>query len=142
MTTMPYTCPLCGLKSSAEYDSDFVKKAEFWKSLLHCDRCADYRARIVSLRESCKALAMVYLTHRFLVHKVEPQFEQRIRAGLIEKTKAIAFAACNHWKRTMIWEPDFVQQILDQPDKVELIVNLYVRSIQKMRIEKQDALIL
>lgn len=126
---MTYTCGLCGKPGEAEYESDMVHNIDRWVSILHCNRCADFRSMLRKLRENCKRLTVL----RWQLQKFGKMTEDRettIRTQLASLTKAISQLVCTHWRVAIVWEPDFVNQMLNFPDKTEFIVNHYAEMIK------------
>lgn len=119
-----YTCPCCGKPGTAEYDPEYVREIGKWKPMLHCDRCADFRSELSRLRESAKRVCMIILTTGEI---------SKSRDKLTEITKKISNVVCNQWRVTNVWEPDFVNQLVDQPRQSDTIINLFARGIRKMR---------
>ena len=149
MTTMPYRCRMCGRAGEAAYDDEFVVKAEYWKELLHCDRCGDFKERFLFLRERTSNVAIAFWAYQ-TTNRLDTELENRLREKLVRLTRQIVEATCRHWRVMAEWSPDFVQMIVEQPRRAEFIVNFYAKGVRKdsplllqiadAQTEKQNAL--
>jgi hypothetical protein len=103
--------------------------------MIACNRCADYRARISSLLDSIRVACLSYIqAHNSPERKaMTDEFMDKTRATLRRLTQAIAATACRHRGINTIWEPDFIQQLLDMPDKSNKVVATYMKFIGKAK---------
>ena len=113
---MPYVCTFCGAPGVAKYQSEFIAKADFWKSILCCNRCGDYKSKLRSLTDAVSAECM------------EMRFGKKtdmIRATLERLTKAIATIVCAYHRIPNTWSFDFVDQLMERPDSSGRIIRAY-----------------
>ena len=129
MNMIAYKCPLCGKDGRAEYDPEGVNQLEHWKKLLHCNRCADFMVELRSLRERARQISMAHMTLQ-KTGKLTEERRSELRSKLSEATKAIAGLVGHQWSIVPVWEPEFIDQLLEFPDKSEFIVNQYARMIK------------
>lgn len=129
LASIDYTCGLCGKPGQAQYKPEMVHKLERWVSILHCNRCADFKVMLRKLRDNCKRLVILRWQLQ-KAGKMKQDQEALVRKEIEDLTKAIAQLVCVHWRVGVVWEPDFVNQLLDFPDKAEFIVNQYAHLIQ------------
>lgn len=134
---LEYICKFCGSKRVLECDipSDCPPLAmEKWKQMLVCNQCADYeRGRrdtedlIAKQAFSLKALRMGNLKEERI-----KELEERCRRNLTVLTKKYAGLVCRRKNHHLVWEPEIVEQIVDNPDKCLAVLDFYVRNLAKI----------
>jgi hypothetical protein len=93
--------------------------------LAACNKCADYYERVRSIGEAICAAAFESRCAK------KSSSLERNRKTLETLTKGYAAVVCGHFKKVLMWEPDFVQQIIEHPDRTALILRLYRKGIAK-----------
>ena len=58
---------------------------------------------------------------------------ERIRIKLAKLTKKMAEVVCNHWRKPLYWEPDFVDQLVERPMHSSKICAVYVRMVRRLK---------
>lgn len=129
-TKLTYNCKLCGKPGETHYDETMVHRLERWVSILHCNRCADFRSMLRKLRENAQRIVIIRWQLQ-KAGKATKETEERVRNQIASLTKAIAELVCVHWRIEVVWEQDFAEQLLDFPDKAEFIVNQYANMIKE-----------
>lgn len=127
---MPYTCPMCGIPGVAQYESEFVENAEFWSSILHCNRCADLKATVMKLTDRAVHCAVSFCTYKN-TGKLTNEIEKEIREKLSVVTQEVAHASAKRFRTLNRWQYDFVNFILENPSKTEKFIRQYVVEDQK-----------
>lgn len=136
-TRIEFDCKFCG---SHRVLDTFVPDdcpplaLEKWKQMLVCNRCADYeRARrdtedlVAKQAASLTAIRMCNLKEERL-----KELEERCRRNLVLLTKKFANLVCGRNRCTLIWEPEIVEQILDDPKECRSVLSHYIRNLSKM----------
>jgi hypothetical protein len=97
--------------------------------MLACNRCADYRSRMSSLLHSIRQTCLDYIQafNSTAQKAMTEEFIAKTRATLSRLTQALAASACRHRGINTIWEPDFIQQLFDMPEKSNKVVAAYLR---------------
>lgn len=134
LSTLTYNCKMCGQPGQAKYDSDtpqpWVNKL---KALLTCDRCYDYISVRNKLRSDIYKCAMRVKTVRDRRIVDMDEVLKKCRRDLLDLTRSFAKLVCGHYKRPFLWEPEFVDQLMDLPDKAIKILKLYEENIKSRR---------
>lgn len=133
-----YTCKICHRPRIAQAEdcpSEWVLKLA---PLLTCDPCADKRGKYV---KAISAIASLCSQVEKLNHwkwtdgkKGEDEKNDRIkplRSGLVVATKNYAAAVAKIQNLSApVWMEDFVDQLIEMPDKVALILSVYRKGIK------------
>ena len=124
------TCKFCRCQVAFEIEPE---GEEFYRAKLlgsaACNRCADFEEDIRPPTSAIRSLAFA----------LECQSNQRpneehvdaIRNRLTVQTKIFAKRVCDFHRKVFTWEPDFVNQIMEQPGKVSLILRWYRNAMTK-----------
>jgi hypothetical protein len=128
-----YICKFCRKTGTAFYDRSCPPlRLEIWKTMLACDRCADYQTgyrRIAgAIRFVCETLIQICDSTKSDEIKNEAwKFAQRKIDGL---TKAFAEHVCKFWHKPVQWEPGFTECILKKPADCVSTLSWYVRNVK------------
>lgn len=133
-----YTCPMCGKPGQAEYFDDVPINLDYWVKLLHCNRCADYKALMMKLQSDLSKQCWNYVSETG-IKKTKQDRKQNFRNSIIKTTQSIARNVCGYYKTVYTWEPDFAEQCMEHPDKITEVVNTYIRMI-KAKVRPQTVL--
>ena len=123
-------CKFCQIPITVDSDPNCPQEwALLLASMLACNRCADYRARMSSLLDSIRFTCLNYIqAHNSPDQKaLTDVFMDKTRAALNRLTQGVAAASCRHRGINTVWEPDFTQQLIDMPDKSNKVVAAYLR---------------
>ena len=125
--TYQATCKFCRKPLTVESDQNCPDEwAARLVALLACNSCADYRSRMTRYLDAIRKTCLDYIqAHNAKELKAED--EDKVRSTLRRLTQGVAAAACRHRGIVTIWEPDFVQQLIDMPDKSNKVVAAYLR---------------
>ena len=132
MKTIAYTCKLCRRPGEAKYDdTEIPLDLGKWVSMLTCNRCYDYRDKKRLHADDIWRTCYDYSIARNLTDDSKrSEAVKRAREALVRKTKAFAGLICTHWNKMTVWEPDFVQMLLDHPDKSHQVLRDYERGVE------------
>ena len=132
LLTMPAKCKFCQKPLSLKVDPLGCDSPMFDLNTLikmaACNRCADYYTEVRSLDE---AIASVAWKSK---HTKKKDDMDKLRGTLVTLTKGYAELVCDHFHKITTWEPDFVQKILDQPDKSGKILKVFRQFVARPRI--------
>lgn len=128
-----YICKFCRRSGTAFYERSCPPlRLEIWKTMLACDRCADYQTkyrRIAgAIRFVCETLVQVCDSAR--TEEIKNEAWTMARAKLDGLTKAFAETVCNHWRKPVEWESAFTDCILKKPKECISTLSWYVRNIK------------
>jgi hypothetical protein len=127
-----YHCKFCGIKGSVELEegdleSFSVKK---WLAILCCNHCGSFyeRKRCLedAIKKQCGVLAQAMNTTSG--NKLD-KTKSSVNDALTSITKRYARTVCEHFKKRNEWEPDFVIQLMEQPDKWRTMCSFYVNTV-------------
>ena len=140
MTNVLYTCRMCHKQGMTSYDEVGAKflNIETWLPKVMCERCADYSKKLHKTTD--------YILNRcFKLQQVRSMWdaqraervtaEGEIRQQLNQATQRFAHIVCDFYHLQMIWESDFIEQLMEQPAKSGLILNVYRRRVGKLAKE-------
>ena len=131
MKSFPYKCKFCGADGQAHCAADpAMFDITLWLSKIACNRCADYHDRRITLGERISKLAVFVLRKRQGGITITPETEGKLRERLTNLTKEFARIVCYHYRKPTIWEPDFVQLIIDKPDRTDSILTHYIKGVR------------
>lgn len=121
--TIQAQCKFCLVPITATADDECPElNLKAWLSLLCCNRCGSFRAwfeRILhSTRDLCRGWAILSPRQR---ESARPELDQNLE----RITRRIADQTCRYYRVGHTWERDFVDQLLERPDKAEFIIRQY-----------------
>ena len=124
-------CKFCGKQLTVESDNECPPE---WVAsllpMLACNRCADYRARMAKLSDGIRFACLNYI-QLVNCNKLTDEDTAKTRVTLTTLTKCVADVVCRFYSRVTAWEPDFVQQLLDYPDKHAKVLATYISLVRK-----------
>lgn len=132
---VPYKCKVCGHPGLASCDQDALDVdpdiITRWTKLLTCNWCSDFiilrRKLVEGVKKVCESLISIRYTTKG-ARLVED--ESKVREALTTKTQRLAAVLCEHRHKATVWEPEFVNLLMDKPDEVLNIVNQYARMLK------------
>jgi hypothetical protein len=134
LTPLAYTCNFCQKGGVAYYAATCGHlRLEAWKAMLCCNRCADYYSKRQAICDSIWQTTYtlsVFLDSPNKDSSVKQEAMRRGREKLTIKTKAFAELVCSFYRKMTIWEPDFVQLLVEQPAKCHQLLNDYERGVR------------
>lgn len=123
MKNISYNCKRCHRPGTAQYDPEWVSEVSKWAPMLTCNPCADYLERLRRLKD------VVYKLSIDANRSSDQKGISRVRDGLTLVTKKIAFVVSREYRVMNEWSIEFVDQIMERPDKSLLIVDTYEKMI-------------
>ena len=130
-----YTCKECGQSKRIPVPEDAHPSAvEKFSKILHCNRCADFLSAKSSLIYDGYKMADEILRCKTLGFEENHQAFVIIRKELAGITKRFAAQVCNYHGIRTIWEPDFVQHIIDNPEKFALVCRLFEKRVKDIKL--------
>lgn len=137
MKQIEYKCKLCGKPGTAEFPEHAPQEAvDKWFPMLAHNRCADLRRD----RDDSEVLI------RFACHRIINASEEK-KAVIVSKariileraTKSYANSLAGILEREPIWSRDFVDLIIQQPEKVNQILSKYRDKIRAQPRRREGA---
>jgi hypothetical protein len=129
-----YTCKFCqkpGFVITGDAPME-LEAGKRWYPMLCCNRCGDFRISLRKARHALMNIARQLAT-------AAPAKIGELRAAKTDAiesiTKRISTLACDYYRVQNVWCADFVDQILEKPDKADIIVKVYVNGISKISKE-------
>ncbi len=132
-----YTCKFCRRTGIAQLADDLPAdwiQLDKWKAMLCCNRCADYmeakRKCLWAIRKAAILLAQMRVT---ATGQELLKIEAAVRERLVGLTKRFAAVVCDYLLVETVWEEEFVNMLMDKPDRCEDIASHYVRGIRALK---------
>ena len=135
MTKISYHCKFCRRPGVAEYDEGMVRDVSKWATMLACDPCGDFMDSKRRLKDIFRSIGYRLTTARLTRSKKLDEVEAESRKRFAEASRTFAALVCSYYRCALIWEPEFVEQLIDAPNRTDHIAEFYFRSVPKM-IEK------
>lgn len=130
MNRIAYNCPKCGKPGEGKADPGVDQQwVDTLAKLLHCNRCADFLDRHCVLERRIRGAAFIVLSAEH--SKDKAAVIDAMRDRLIDLTKTFAHLVCDFYRKVFTWEPDFVEQLIEKPEKAGRIIQLYEEMIRK-----------
>ena len=120
-----YLCKFCGAKGALEIDTEveWFFKLEKWLPLAACNRCADFSETLKMLEDAIKGIA--HSVASLPNNDGKKNVPEGLRKSLVTTTRAYAMRVCNFYRRPIMWEPEFVQTIIEKPNMVVRFLSAY-----------------
>lgn len=111
-------------------DSDVeIEAAEKWRPSLCCDRCGNFR---VELRKHRDTVARISRNIAMSPPEMVAEVINRSRDALAKITKRIATLACDYYRIQNTWEADFVDNIIENPTKSDIVIATYINGVSRI----------
>lgn len=138
-TAYPATCRVCQAHITLRKHRECPEmRMDLWVRQACCNRCHDFimtlsklRDRIVTVCRAVDTLKWVNPMKEEAMDKAH-QVKEESRKQLAFLTKKVADLVCHHWRKPLVWEPDFVQMLMDFPLKAAETVNEYSRHVRRL----------
>ena len=128
--THPASCKFCALPISLHVHPDSLGMFSMavWVKLAACNKCADYHTRRNAITHGVQRLANLAFQATASTNVDDKRDAiNRCHTKLTELTRKLATNAADHYRNGFIWEPDWVEQILNQPDKATMSCTFFER---------------
>ena len=134
MIPTPYACRICRTEHVAQADdccpSEWITGLA---TILVCDRCCDYRVGRRKYGEmiarACGEIRAAALTPK----GVPAEMRQSMEALLRNLTQSYARIVCRYHGLGDMWDEDFVNQLIDYPDRAWTILRAYEDQVRDER---------
>lgn len=118
MKTLDYQCKFCGKPGVAKLPDGAIVDAEKWKTLIACDPCAKYN------EERNEVIRRI----RWIIGKtIQMGVTEELRAAMVRLTKKLSHLSAQFHQRPDIWEPQFAEMLLLNPDKTGTLLEHFER---------------
>lgn len=123
-------CKFCGRECEVEQDQDCPDEwAAKLLPMVCCNPCADFRSALTATGAEIHRTCLGYIQMKNS-NKATPEKEGQFRRVLEVSTRRIADTVCRFYRlQPVVWDIDFVQQILEKPDKSWAIISTYIRMV-------------
>lgn len=133
-------CKFCGVPVTVESHADCPSEwVESLLKMLSCNRCADYRAKMSAIGSAIRKVCLNFVQ---LANSKTDDAEKtgKVRKSLEALTWKVAEATCKFYRtRAVIYNQDFVDQIMENPDRSSLILKTYAAMVrQEARQQRQQ----
>lgn len=137
-------CKFCGSDCEVEQHEDCPDEwADKLLPMVACNRCADFRSNLTShgsdVHKACASYIQVLNSNKGTQEK-----EQQMRRTLEIMTRRIADTTCRFYRlEPAVWDIDFVQQIMEKPEKSWAIISTYIRMVAaESRKPRQEEIVI
>lgn len=131
---IPYTCRFCGANHLAEYDDECPGiQLEKWMAVICCNKCAEFREEKRTVMDGIAASCRAIQVGTFRGGRLKPEEESKVRAALERLTKRYADMMCDWFGLVRVWDKDFVEQLMEKPDKWGSILKLYNSGLRSLK---------
>jgi len=127
-----YECKFCQKPGVVTIDDpEAMFQVPKWKHLISCNRCADYSERKRLFFERIETATAILNQFRMtLAPEKINSAESKIREKLTAITKQLSALVCDYYRKTNVWDVEFVNLLMERPEKTWAICNQYVRNIK------------
>lgn len=130
---LDYKCKFCGKPGRVDAGDhttgifDLTK----WIKILVCDRCGHFMEGKRKIEDEIKAECLKMWAFRKQERDREKLSKEEVKAEeiLTALTKRYATVVCDHYKRQMTWDAEFVNTLMDNPTKSPTVLSTYRRGI-------------
>lgn len=130
----PYICRFCGANHVVQYDDACPGlHIETMMKLLCCNRCADFRVANRDLTSIISGICRKVEVAKASTRGMNSGVDGECRTSLEKVTKLYATLMCNHLHLTNVWDSDFVNQLMDHPDKWPSVLRGYTNGLRSFK---------
>lgn len=132
-----HACKFCSAPVTLELGEEMLEffNLDYWKSLSACNRCADYREKKRGLIDRIVDRSVVWLRHQNHQLRLNETEAEELRKSIVGATQKYADLICKFYRHHFSWEPDFAQQIMDNPVNTMRILSFFEGSISRKRTQ-------
>ncbi len=127
-----YKCVFCKTERVSYWTPNPIFTLAKWQSKMACNRCADYHHTRIGLCEKIAKICRVLGVARTLSSKELSAITAATDTKLVELTRKLARAACEHAGVAMLWEREFVDLLIQSPEKQHLVVGKYLSGLRQL----------
>ena len=130
---LAYVCKFCRRPGIVEAPKESIPALtmmdmEKWLPILACDRCADYHSARITLRDRITKVAVTLIRARQSREETS-ELMLFVRKAFGDLTQQFAGLVCRYHKRHEVWEPEFIQLLVEKPDRTHEILRNFERQI-------------
>lgn len=128
-------CKFCRRHIEMEVDeagfNSPIINAKLWLANCACNRCATfYKSRAIIAEKIGKYCQILIDSRR---GQRDNEKENAICDRLTTLTKQLAKIVCDFYTLETQWESDFVDNLMQEPAKFNIVLNIYIRGIRQIR---------
>ena len=133
-----YVCRFCAKPGSVVYGDSPTEMlaADAWFRMLCCDRCGDFR---IAMREVKRKMQHVVIQIINAPRRGSPEHSKLMASAgeyVSELTKKITTLVCDFYRVQNIWDRDFAAQIMEKPNKSDIIIKAYIGGVARFSRQK------
>lgn len=134
-----YVCRFCAKPGSVVYGDTPVEleAANRWFKFPCCDRCGNFRMAIRELKKKIQHVAIQIIN---APRRGSPEHSKLMASAgeyVSQLTKKITTLVCDFYRVQNIWDRDFADQIMEKPDKSDVIIKVYIAGVAKYSRQKE-----
>lgn len=134
--TIVTSCKFCKGPITATAHPDCPElHLEAWKPLLCCNRCGEFQEWFRRIINRARAAAGEWAV---LLPTKREAGRQDTAEKLAQITRRIADVVCRFYRIGYYWDQDFIDQIMEQPDKTERIIRAYENGCRREGLRQRD----
>ena len=133
MSNHSVKCKFCGLPFTVNVDEDSCGwfKLPWWLSLAACNRCADYRTRMLDYCDSIKRTCDDWTQACNTGPKTEAKARQDTDEILCAVTKRLYRFIDKHCRATTQWDHAIVETLMDKPQHARSVILGYAQHVER-----------
>lgn len=125
-----YECKFCNRPGIVimEESPGIQFQIEKWKPILCCNRCGDFMVAkrkitdLIQRNAACLNVCRITLQGEKLL-----KAESMCREAFTKLTKQFATVVCDYFRKTNVWDQEFVNMLMDKPDRFWHLCNQYMK---------------
>jgi hypothetical protein len=133
LTRILHSCRICQLPIELQQDDDCPAfNAAVLKKLVVCNRCGEFRKAWWRIEDAIKMVCMQLWSERTR-RAPDSDIIATSRRNLMELTHKLCARTCEHYRVRFFWQEDFVEQLMELPEKAGIILKVYEKSMANQR---------
>jgi hypothetical protein len=132
-TRILHSCRICKVPIELQQDDDCPAfQADVLRKMVVCNRCGDFRKVWWRIEDAIKGVCMQVWTEQSRA-KPDSDTLALCRRRLLDLTRKLCARTCDHYRVQFFWQEDFVEQLMEKPEKAGMILGIYEKSTAKQR---------
>lgn len=128
----PASCKFCRMPVTLRVHPDALGMFDLkvWVAMAACDRCADYHGKRLRITAAVQTIASKWHAAELTLNDADKAEASANATNALERlTRKLAGDASAHYRTGFTWEPDWVSQIMAQPDKATMTCTFFERQM-------------
>lgn len=134
MESVLYNCKFCRAEGVVQFDrpAESVIDVDMWLKNIACNPCAKYHSQRRQIEDLLTERATHYYRLQIGNLEIKSQAMQQIRVVMEKLVAKYADLVCSHFGKQTVMDDDFLQQIIDHPMKVHVILGTYRNFVSRL----------